>query len=233
MNLHSSPLALIAVICAVLSAVIIVGYLILHPEPTQATRAWLFFGLGVFPLGTAFAGNIQGFEATKERAFCGSCHVMIPHASDSNSLTSRSLSSRHARNKLFGDENCYACHADYGMFGTVVTKMGGMRHVWLYFTEYRHQTIEEARQTIHLLAPYPNDNCMQCHSTEVDLWQKVSDHKASLKDVRSGRVSCASAGCHGYAHPNFRPPGEPVAPSSSAPEGSVSTLVDAGDGSAP
>jgi cytochrome c-type protein NapC len=116
------------------------------------------------------------------------------------------------------------------MFGTVLTKLGGMRHVWLYFTEYRNQTIDEARLTIHVRKPYPNDNCMQCHSTEVALWQTVSDHKASLNDVRSGGVSCASGGCHGYAHPNFRPPGEPPAPPPNRMEASVDAGGDAGDG---
>jgi nitrate/TMAO reductase-like tetraheme cytochrome c subunit len=228
LTVQSSPLAVVALACAALSAAIIVGYLILRPPLGPSSRIWLLFGLGVFPIGVAFAGNIQGFEATKERQFCGSCHVMIPHASDSNSITSVSLSSRHARNKLFGNENCYSCHADYGMFGTIVTKLGGMRHVWLYYTEYRNVPIEEAKTTIHLLKPYPNDNCMQCHSTEGKLWLEVPDHKASLGDVRQGRVSCASAGCHGYAHPNFRPPGEAPAEPAVHPAPTDSSKTDAG-----
>jgi nitrate/TMAO reductase-like tetraheme cytochrome c subunit len=223
-ELHSSPLAVIALICAGSSAAILIVYLILRPQLRRTAKLWLFFGLGVFPLGVALTGNVQGFEATKKRQFCGSCHVMVPHASDSDATTSASLSSRHARNRLFGDENCYACHADYGMFGTIMTKIGGMRHVWLYYTEYRNVNVEQAKETIHLRKPYPNDNCMQCHSTQGKLWQQQSDHKATLDDVRSGRVSCASAGCHGYAHPNFRPPGDPAV----AATATMASIVDAG-----
>ena len=51
-----------------------------------------------------------------------------------------------------------------------------------------------------------NGNCMQCHSTRDTLWLKVPDHQASLDDVRAGRMSCASEGCHGLAHPFFRAP---------------------------
>jgi hypothetical protein len=51
---------------------------------------------------------------------------------------------------------------------------------------------------------------MQCHSTRLDVWNRQPDHKASLDDVRAGRVGCASVGCHGYAHPNFRPTYSPV-----------------------
>jgi cytochrome c-type protein NapC len=205
MTINPSPLTLLTLACAIAAAAIIIWYLIRQPHLVGATKVWLLLGLGVFPLGVAAAGNIQGFEATKERRFCGSCHVMIPHASDSNDLASTSLASRHARNHLFGETNCYSCHADYGMFGTVLTKLGGLRHVWLYVTEYRNTPLEEAKKTIHLVRPYPNDNCMQCHSTELPVWQRVPDHRSSLLDVRNQRVSCASAGCHGYAHPLTKP----------------------------
>lgn len=205
MTLPSSPLAIVALACSASAALILVVYLLFRPPLVRATKIWLLFGLGVLPIGAAATGNVQGFEVTKTRVFCGSCHVMALHRDDSNDPASHSLAARHARNLMFGDENCYVCHADYGMFGTVVTKMGGMRHVWLYYTQYFDMPIEQARKTITLRAPYPNDNCMQCHSTRDDLWLKVPDHKAALDDVRADRVSCAGAGCHGLAHPFFRP----------------------------
>jgi cytochrome c-type protein NapC len=148
------------------------------------------------------AGNIQGYETTKQRVFCASCHVMSPETSDSDDLHGTSLSSRHARNPLFGAENCYVCHADYGMFGTVTTKLGGLKHVWKYYTEYVNVSAEEAKKTIRLYEPYPNESCMQCHSTTLALWEAVPDHKTTLAASRADRLSCASSGCHGYAHPN-------------------------------
>lgn len=212
MTLPSSALSLLALALAALSATILIAYIVARPSLVRATKLWLLLGLGVLPIGAAFAGNVQGFEATKERAFCGSCHVMALHAADSDDRASESLASRHARNAMFGNENCYICHADYGMFGTVVTKAGGMRHVWLYLTEYRNTPLDEAKKTIRLREPSKmNGNCMQCHSTKDTLWLKVSDHRGSLEDVRSGRVSCASEGCHGLAHPFFRAPDESAA----------------------
>jgi hypothetical protein len=208
-TLLTSPLADLELGCAALSAMILVAYLVLRPPLVRATKLALLLGLGVFPIGAAFAGNVQGFEATKKREFCGSCHVMALHRADSDDPASGSLASRHARNAMFGSENCYSCHADYGMFGTVVTKAGGLRHVWLYLTEYRHTSLDEAKKTIVLRDPTSvNQNCMHCHSTEDTLWLQVPDHKASLEDERAGRMSCASEGCHGLAHPFFRAPGE-------------------------
>ncbi len=211
-----------ALVCAGCSALILVGYLVRRPALTSVTKLVLFLGLGVFPIGTAVSGNIEGFEATKARTFCGSCHVMIPHASDSTDPKSMSLAARHARNKLFGEDNCYACHADYGMFGTVTTKAGGMRHVYLYLTEYRNTPLEEAKKTIHIRKPFPNSNCMQCHSTELEIWNKVPDHASSIDDVRAGRVSCASSGCHGYAHPITKDAPAKAAPAKDAPADATS-----------
>lgn len=205
MGITTHPLTFIALLCAGLAAIILISFLIRRPPLVGTTKMWLLLGLGVFPLGAAGAGNIEGFQATKQRTFCGSCHVMTPHSSDSDAMTSGSLASRHARNALFGGENCYVCHADYGMFGTVLTKLGGLRHVYEYVTHYRNVSLEEAKTTIHLYKPYPNDNCMQCHSTRLDLWQRTPDHKAALTEVRANRISCASAGCHGFAHPFTKP----------------------------
>lgn len=202
MTAHPPPLALVALVCAALAATILVLYLVFRPRLSGVTKLWLLLGLGVFPIMTAGAGNIQGFEATKTREFCSSCHLMTLHTSDSDDLASKTLSARHARNELFGSENCYVCHADYGMYGTVVTKMGGMMHVYNYYLGgYGAMSIEDAKKTIRLNQAYPNTNCMQCHSTMGALWMGQPDHKASLEDVRAGRVSCASAGCHGVAHP--------------------------------
>ena len=62
---------------------IIVSYLIFRPKLHGATKLWLLLGLGVFPIVTAGAGNVQGFEATKDRTFCASCHEMTEHTTDS------------------------------------------------------------------------------------------------------------------------------------------------------
>jgi hypothetical protein len=209
----SSPLSAIELACAALSATILVGYLVFRPPLVRTIKIWLLLGLGVFPIGAAFAGNVQGFEATKERAFCGSCHTMALHRADSDDLASGSLASRHARNAMFGSENCYSCHANYGMFGTIVTKAGGLRHVWLYLTEYRNKSLEEDKTAIHLRDPAAmNGNCMECHSTRDPLWLKVPDHHATVDDTRAGRLECASAGCHGLAHPFFQAPGAGARP---------------------
>jgi nitrate/TMAO reductase-like tetraheme cytochrome c subunit len=196
---------LLAAASAVASAGVLVMHLVRRPSLDGArgrnTKLWLLLGLGVFPITTAGTANISGFKATQSRKFCASCHVMEPHAGDSDDPTSTSLAAVHARNPTFGHDNCYACHADYGMYGYVLTKAGGMRHVYLYLTEYHDMPAEQARHDIRIMRPLPNVNCMSCHTTTTPRWLSIPDHASSLESVRNGTVSCASPGCHGYAHP--------------------------------
>lgn len=195
------PFIAFALVCAVLSAALLLWYLVARPQLTRTTKLVLLFGIGVLPIGTAANGNIAGYHATKTRVFCSACHVMTPFGDDSSNPGSTSLAARHGRNEEFGAENCYACHADYGMFGTITTKIGGMRHVYEYALHFRQLTLEEALPKIHIRRPFPNATCMRCHSTEAPGWQRVGDHKSLIDRVRAGQVSCASAGCHGPAHP--------------------------------
>ena len=199
--MFTDPLIAVALGSAAMAAVLILWFLFTRPQLTASTKLLLFFGIGVFPIATAMTGNYTGFEATTKRQFCGSCHVMRPYKLDSEDPNSMSLAARHARNEMFGDANCYACHADYGMFGTIKTKAGGMRHVYEYVLHYRNMPLAEAREKIHIRKPFQNATCMHCHSTENPLWKNVKEHASLIDDVRSEKVSCASEGCHGPAHP--------------------------------
>ncbi len=198
---HFSLLAMATIGFAAVAAAILIWYLVRRPRLGRGIRVVLLFGFGIMPVGAAFTANVAGYEQTKRRGFCGSCHVMAPYRSDSEDPNSKSLAASHARNPYFGGENCYVCHENYGMYGTVTTKLAGMRHVWLYYSEWKNYSIQEALEKIEIKKPFPNGNCMQCHSTDAADWSQIGEHVAALEEIRSGQVSCASEGCHGPAHP--------------------------------
>lgn len=200
--MSSDPFLLLALVTAGGSALVILWYLFRRPQLNRTTKVALLFGIGILPIATATNGNVAGYHATKTTDFCtNGCHVMKPYGTDSLDAESMSLASRHARNDQFGSENCYACHADYGMFGTVTTKIGGMRHVYEYLTHYHSMPIEESLVKIEIRKPFRNDACIRCHSTQGQLWNQIGDHASTRDEVRAGTVSCASEGCHGFAHP--------------------------------
>jgi cytochrome c-type protein NapC len=199
---HIEPLGIVALSTAAVAATVLVAYLVEQPPLTLAVRLWLLVGLGVLPAIVASSSTAAGMHRTTERSFCGSCHVMGGHYEDASNPASQSLAARHSRNPFFGKRSCYVCHADYGMFGYALTKLGGLRHVYLYyFGGYRKMTLAQAEGAIHLVKPYDNTNCRQCHTATAEDWKRVPDHLSLAKELSENRVSCASAGCHGYAHP--------------------------------
>jgi cytochrome c-type protein NapC len=199
--IFTNPFIAVAIACAGAAASLAVWFLVRRPALTHATKLILLLAIGVLPIATAATGNVADYEAMKARTFCGSCHVMTPYSDDSRDPNSTTLAARHGRNALFGAENCYGCHADYGMFGTVTTKLGGLRHVYEYVFHYHQMSLAEAREKIHIRTPFQNATCMHCHSTEVPTWNAVPSHASLLPRLRDGSVTCASAGCHGPAHP--------------------------------
>ena len=212
-----SALAVITLVAAGAASVILVRYLVRRPLLDLEMKAWLLLGLGVLPAISAGASTVAGMETTTNRTFCGSCHVMRAHFEDATDPSSQSLAARHSRNPFFGSRSCYVCHADYGMFGYVLTKAGGLRHVYLYYLGgYRQMTLERAEREIRLVKPYDNTNCRQCHTGTLHDWTKLSEHRSLEAELASNKVSCASAGCHGYAHPFTK---GPAAPKSAGVEG--------------
>jgi nitrate/TMAO reductase-like tetraheme cytochrome c subunit len=200
--LNLDPLGLAALVSAAAGAAIIVVYLVRRPPLDLKVKLWLGMALGVLPGLTAVTSTTAGMQRTSTRQFCGSCHVMDAHFADASTPGSQSLAARHSRNPFFGDRSCYVCHADYGMFGYIMTKKAGLGHVYEYYIGgYKQKTLTEALNVITLNKPYDNANCRQCHTTTLRDWSRVPEHTALERELADNRVSCVSAGCHGYAHP--------------------------------
>ncbi len=188
--------------CIAVAVALLAHHLITRPPLTLHTKLRLALGLGVFPLLAAVTSTAEGMRGTTKRSFCGSCHVMGLHVRDASDPNSPSLAARHARNPFFGDRNCYVCHADYGMLGYPMTKLTGMQHVWAYYTGgFAKESTQEALQRVRLYKPYDNANCRQCHSGTLPQWSKVPEHVSLKAQLDDNSVSCASEGCHGFAHP--------------------------------
>lgn len=204
-----TPIGALAIVLAVVAGILLIHHLIARPVLTPMVRLRLLLGLAVFPFGAAVATTASGMHRTTEPSFCGSCHVMTPHQADLESATSTSLAARHSRSPIIGPTACYTCHADYGMLGYPLTKLTGMMHVYHYYvTGYRNWSLEKFHAEIRVAKPYPNQNCRQCHSGTLASFTNVKDHLAVIEELEKNTVSCASAGCHGPAHPFTKRPEE-------------------------
>jgi cytochrome c-type protein NapC len=205
---HAGPwLGYVALASAAIAAVILLHFLLRRPVLDLRAKLMLLLGLGVFPAICAATSTVAGMEQTTHREFCCSCHTMDDHFGNATDPKAQSLAARHTRNPFFGGESCYVCHADYGMFGYALTKLGGMKHVYYYYLGgYREMSKEETRRSVHIAKPYNNLNCRQCHTTTARVWRSLPDHLSMEAELASNKVSCASPGCHGYAHPFSKGP---------------------------
>ncbi len=192
-------MAAAAVGLSALSAALIIGFWIHSPPLTGTIKLLLFFSMFVLPTSAAFVGNVSNLETTKTVEFCGSCHVMDSYVADARDSKSKTLASRHARLPVFREEACYGCHADYGMFGGVTTKIGGMHHVIAFYEE---DWSEPGHRPPKLYKPYDFRKCTQCHDplkADAPLEHRVHEAK-----IRKLDISCVDAGCHGHPHPEWK-----------------------------
>ncbi len=191
-----SALGLAALALGAASAALVIAYLVRSPPLTGPRKLTLFFAMFVLPTTSAVLGNASNLETTKSVEFCGSCHVMTSYVEDARDPASGSLASLHARLPTLRGDACYTCHADYGMYGGVTTKIGGMRHVLDFYSD---DWTRPGHVPPALYKPYDLRTCEGCH----DPLRAGAplEHQVHADKLRAREISCASRGCHGPPHP--------------------------------
>lgn len=151
--------------------------------------------LPVLALGVGFTTHMERATTT---TFCLSCHVMADHGKSLLIDDPSYLPARHFQNNSVPrDHACYTCHTDYTMFGTVTSKLRGLRHLWVQYAG----TVP-ASKDIKLYTPYNNRECLHCH-LGARKFEEASGHKKTpdlLTKVKSNQLSCTSSGCHEFVH---------------------------------
>jgi len=161
-------------------------------------RVLLFLGVCCVPFPAMLMSTAVGLEQSKAIAFCDSCHLMRAFVADMKDPDSRSLSALHFRNRYIQDEHCYSCHTDYGLFGTLEAKVGGMSHVWSEF----------AGAGGGLVRPKTNYRftiCLNCHG-QSSKFVKQKGHAGVVNRVVGGQAACTE--CHTRSHAG-QPQGRP------------------------
>ncbi len=165
----------------------------LDDEDTRAS-VWhhLFLALGIIvvPVLYGAATSSVAFERSKSLEFCASCHVMDPYVEGLKDPNSDLLAAKHYQYRRINTHQCYACHADYDLFGPVKAKVNGLSH-------FVHNYVGKPHE-IKLYKPFPNARCLQCHDGAKS-FVKAEAHTDIMAELRSDAMKCAD--CHGAAHP--------------------------------
>jgi hypothetical protein len=104
---------------------------------------------------------------------------------DMKNTDSRSLSALHFRNRYIQDEHCYSCHTDYGLFGTLEAKIGGMSHVWSEFAGAGSGPVRPKTN-------YRFTICLNCHG-QSSKFIAQKGHAGVVNRVVSGQSACTGA----------------------------------------
>jgi nitrate/TMAO reductase-like tetraheme cytochrome c subunit len=159
---------------------------------TATARGWLFVAVGLVPIMVAFLSFAHGLEGSTTVSACGSCHVMTPFVQDLQDVKSETLAAKHFKNRYIRESQCYTCHSDYGMFGTIKAKFEGLGHVVRYSTGAYELPIK-------INQPYPNVRCLGCHGASQKFLNASGHPKEEMHNLVDGTVPCLA--CHGPAHP--------------------------------
>ena len=190
----------IAIVILVLFSAALAGALVARPAAT-ATRTGKILAFGVLFFLPVFAlaiGMDNEMERSKSTAFCLSCHIMDSYGKSLHIDDPSYLAAAHFQNhRVPADEACYTCHTNYAMFGTFKAKMGGLRHLYVYYLKKM-----PLPENIKLHEPFNNRECLHCH-LGARSFEQGATHNAdpdTLPAVKANKLSCISSGCHDVVH---------------------------------
>jgi nitrate/TMAO reductase-like tetraheme cytochrome c subunit len=155
------------------------------------SRVVLFLGVCVLPIPVMVLSTAVGVEEAKAVDFCASCHVMGPYVQGMEDPAASGLAALHFQNRYIQSDHCYVCHTNYGLFGTMEAKVGGLGHIWQDATA-SHQG------PIQLKNPYNFSICLDCHGLSAR-FNAQEVHQAVLYDILSSKAGCTD--CHPLGHP--------------------------------
>jgi len=164
---------------------------IAHVPAMLFARLVALVALIVLPAGAVFLANYHVFEGVHEVRGCASCHVMLPMVNDMKDPASGTLAARHYRNRWIAEDQCYHCHSDYGLGGSLEAKMTGFRHLARYTTRTYHEPIDARVR-------FDNKNCFNCHEG-TPRFEAVQSHATAHAKLVANEMICLN--CHGQAHP--------------------------------
>ena len=117
-------------------SIALVAVFVVRPQITETRGGKMvaFLGLFALPLLCLGFGFSIKLEQSKSTQFCLSCHIMEPYGKSLLVDDSQHLAAAHFQNhRVPADEACYTCHTNYAMFGGIKAKIGGLRHIYVYY----------------------------------------------------------------------------------------------------
>lgn len=175
---------------------IVLASIFLFRPSVTAEAPWkvvAFLGLFVLPAMCIVAGTNTHMQRSEQTQFCISCHVMAPFGQSLHIDDAKHIPAQHFQNhRVPADMACYACHADYTIYGPLKDKLQGITRIYM---QYMRTPPDPA--SIRVPGGYKNDQCLHCH-LGARSFQENPVHSAMMDTLTSNQVSCLT--CHDMVH---------------------------------
>lgn len=182
-------------IAQIVLSILIALIFLIHPTVTAGTgwKIVAFLGLCVLP-ALAMAGGVNfHMQRSEQTSFCISCHSMEPYGRSLHVDDASYVPAQHFQNhRVPVDQACYACHADYTIYGPLNDKLQGLKRVYM-------QYVSTPPNPIQIAGGFKNANCLRCHLGARSFVQNPV-HMAIMDTLLSNQLSCVSSGCHDTVH---------------------------------
>ncbi|MFZ3333078.1 MAG: NapC/NirT family cytochrome c, partial [Candidatus Acidiferrales bacterium] len=172
-------------------AILLAAVFLLRPAITGGATGKIlaFVALCVLPalcIATGMSTHMQRSEQTK---FCISCHSMEIYGKSLYVDDPNYIPAQHFQNhRVPADMACYACHADYTIYGPLKDKLQGLTRIYM-------QYVSTPPRTIQIRGGYSNLQCLHCHAGARS-FEENPVHVAIMDSLTSNQMSCISSGCH-------------------------------------
>lgn len=180
---------LLASLVALLALVALAAWLARRRLPAARLLAVM-----LLPAGACAAGSLVALEASKQVAFCGSCHATMGPLVRALEEDGASIASRHWRTGAVSRaQACYQCHGGYGLWGDLAAKRAGLEHVARAVTGRYQLPIRTRRFDVR--------SCLGCHAS-TEPFRAVASHRDRelQRELLAGEAGCTGS-CHEVAHP--------------------------------
>lgn len=182
-----------AVTILIILSVILIGLLIIRPSLTAVPggKILAFIALFILPITALALGTAVHLKEATSTGFCLSCHPMEAYGKSLRIDDPTFIPAAHFQNnRIPRSEACYTCHTNYTMFGGVKAKLGGLRHLYIYY-------FKTVPAKLALYEPYNNRECLHCHAGARS-FEETSPHKEMREQLDANDMSCLT--CHNKVH---------------------------------
>jgi nitrate/TMAO reductase-like tetraheme cytochrome c subunit len=182
-------------VALIVLAIVLAAVFLARPSITAGATGKIlaFVTLCVLPVLCIGGGMSTHMQRSEQTRFCISCHAMVPFGQSLYVDDPNHIPAAHFQNhRVPADAACYACHADYTIYGPLKDKMQGLKRIYM-------QYVSTPPNPITIPGGYNNHQCLRCHAGARS-FEENPVHMAIMDSLKSNQMSCVSSGCHDTVH---------------------------------